>query len=105
MAVVGDEVDSLLNLETGVSRLLELEAAAAALEDGRLDVRDGSLERGRRDAVRLTESQVKQGGRRRAGKACLAITSMCAMTVLSVSSTSQYDAMRMESVEAHRGAV
>lgn len=61
MAVVGDEVDSLLNLETRVSRLLELEAAAAALEHGRLDVRDGSLERGRRDAVQLTESQWRRG--------------------------------------------
>jgi len=53
--VVGDKVDALLHLEARVARLVELEAAGAALEDGRLDVRD------RRDEGRVGEAAGRTG--------------------------------------------
>ena len=97
-AVVGDEADTLLHFETRVPRLLQTQAPCAFFKDGRLDVgyRRGHCRGGQ--AVWCTNSVSNVRCRLASGfPSYLAITSMCAMTVLRVSRTSQYEAAGIQS--------
>jgi hypothetical protein len=86
--VVGDEVDTLHDLQARMPGFAEVQASLAALGDGRLDVGDRSVESGGGETVKKRGVSLSSSAER-GSKTHLAMTSAWARTLLKVSRTGQ----------------